>query len=92
MHIAHVKAIVSGNTGYDFFKCMPAERKVVNDAMQRVEYAKKGSRQVRESMNSWKGQRARGVLPHVPCKLMIGQDVKGGTLCNYDTGAMILPA
>jgi hypothetical protein len=53
------KAIVSGNTG---FKCMSAERKAVYGAMQRVEYAKRGSRQARESRNSRPEQRERGVL------------------------------
>jgi hypothetical protein len=56
------KAIVSGNTGFDFFKRMSAERKAVYGAMQRVEYAKRGSRQASESRNSWPEQRERGVL------------------------------
>jgi hypothetical protein len=58
-------AIVSGNTSFDFFRRMSAERKAVYDAMQRVEYAKQGSRQARESRNSWPEQRDRGVLSHV---------------------------
>jgi hypothetical protein len=44
MCTAHAKAIVSGNTSFGFFQGMSAEHKAVYDAMQRAEYAKKGSR------------------------------------------------
>jgi hypothetical protein len=56
------KAIASGNTGFDFFKRMSVEQKADYDAMQKVEYAKKDSRQARKSRNSWQGQRDRVVL------------------------------
>jgi hypothetical protein len=46
----------------NLFNRMSAERKAVYDAMHIVEHAKKGSRSVRESKNSWQGQRDRCVL------------------------------
>jgi hypothetical protein len=65
MRMAHVKAILSGSTDYKNVQAhvsgiilMSLEQKAaVYDAMQRVEYAKKSSSEVRESRNSCQRQR-----------------------------------